>query len=709
MAQNAFGQLQQALFSASPQLTLAVASFNFDFTLHKNQAPPEYMGVGSALSKRRKRAAEDGREHIVARKLGALFHKFLPPTPTLIRAYGERASAIAASDIGYSKGSTADGVFADYVGADGTSIWAAATSSEEAISVHLLACMLARIWSAPEATAIWVEIVEDRQAELTMLTPDDPLHLSDLAAARLDLTRDDLANWDASARSWLSIADEVMKRKQTRLLLLVDKTKLPVDVTPGVYKSVTSAWRSSLTTINKILEGMSHDVHDGAVLLSLASWHLYPDMHVLVRGTTKDIEQRDPIIPQAGLLTFGIEGRSPDEDEGVRWSLPLARLRHYGDPVNSKKAMGTNSLRLTIAEFQLVVLGSIFAGWGKHGHNVCAAADLIRLMWEFLCSAARMNNEGWSAGADDGYFFRADHRVATFPTLDTWFRMLFRAADDLLSSDDIQRQAREKLVDRGCRRYENFLAPWASLPKPMFGLSEMKSLLAVLHEDGVIRVLRRAASKTGLAPEDLIIRYRRQRLASIADTKTSKESTANLKASDVFLGSAVTEEEDPTRSTLDSEIAQESLRHDRDLHDSILETTVTLADDTDSLSSSPSLEEFFNDDPEISSTMLLSSDSSFISPHKRIRLSESTKTNPRKKRKAGRSIEQLADRNDIKEDFEYASVSTSGAPQSGHVRWLDERDNYEVRERALSVIGEGCSIQISPWRSRYRRCLPESL
>jgi hypothetical protein len=35
-----------------------------------------------------------------------------------------------------------DGIFSDFTGADGTSIWAAATSGSGAISVHLLACML---------------------------------------------------------------------------------------------------------------------------------------------------------------------------------------------------------------------------------------------------------------------------------------------------------------------------------------------------------------------------------------------------------------------------------------------------------------------------------------------------------------------------------------------------------------------------------------
>lgn len=50
-------------------------------------------------------------------------------------------------------------MFADHVGADGTSLWAAATSGKSTITVHLLGCMIARIWKAAEAVSIWTELV----------------------------------------------------------------------------------------------------------------------------------------------------------------------------------------------------------------------------------------------------------------------------------------------------------------------------------------------------------------------------------------------------------------------------------------------------------------------------------------------------------------------------------------------------------------------
>jgi hypothetical protein len=63
------GRILPAIASAAPELTLALANINLDFTLYKAPAPPEFSGLGNALSKRRREAAEDGHEHIVARSL----------------------------------------------------------------------------------------------------------------------------------------------------------------------------------------------------------------------------------------------------------------------------------------------------------------------------------------------------------------------------------------------------------------------------------------------------------------------------------------------------------------------------------------------------------------------------------------------------------------------------------------------------------------
>ena len=87
----------------------------------------------------------------------------------------------------------------------------AATSGHEALVVQLLACMLARFWPAPEATAI----VEGRKKEL----------------AEQDGEYDfpELAERDASARAWLKTADTVKIKQQTQLRFIVDNISISVN------------------------------------------------------------------------------------------------------------------------------------------------------------------------------------------------------------------------------------------------------------------------------------------------------------------------------------------------------------------------------------------------------------------------------------------------------------------------------------------------
>ncbi|KAI8631558.1 hypothetical protein F5Y19DRAFT_473230 [Xylariaceae sp. FL1651] len=138
------GKVNSAFLSIPNELTVAAANFNLDFSLMKVEAPKEFHGVRDALSKSRRNNAEDGMAHITARKLGALFESIIPPVRCLIEVYGKRVSDISSAlGVDASK-RPVYGMFANQAGFDGTSIWAAATSGNGAIAVHLLACMLAR-------------------------------------------------------------------------------------------------------------------------------------------------------------------------------------------------------------------------------------------------------------------------------------------------------------------------------------------------------------------------------------------------------------------------------------------------------------------------------------------------------------------------------------------------------------------------------------
>lgn len=219
---------------------------------------------------------------MTARKLGALFKDILPPTPNLIRQYGTRASEIAGNRAVNPPASPADGIFADHVGIDGTSIWAAATSGEGAIPVHLLACMLARMFLAPEAISIWYELVENRKSEILACSENEPLHVTTLgAAAKVSLSRDQLAEWDMSARSWLRTADEAKRVQQKQLMLIARNINIPVHSgDKGTYESVIGAWKTALALMERLLHGEPQNVQGGDLLLGVVSWHIYPNLCV---------------------------------------------------------------------------------------------------------------------------------------------------------------------------------------------------------------------------------------------------------------------------------------------------------------------------------------------------------------------------------------------------------------------------------------------
>jgi hypothetical protein len=75
---------------------------------------------------------------VTARRLGALFKDIVPSVPLLIKSYGRRVSEISQVESANPQGSKKYGTFAEFIGADATIIWAAATSGNEAIAMHLL-------------------------------------------------------------------------------------------------------------------------------------------------------------------------------------------------------------------------------------------------------------------------------------------------------------------------------------------------------------------------------------------------------------------------------------------------------------------------------------------------------------------------------------------------------------------------------------------
>lgn len=327
----------------------------------KVEAPQEYQGLGSALSPSRREQAEDGLPHTTARKLGALFEHIIPETPRLYGAYGQRASDIAKSHATNAAVSQI-GPFSAHEGLDGTSLWAAATSGKHAIAIHLLGCMLSRIWKGPEAISVWVELVARRKSEiLADLDGGSMQTTASLMAARQEITRANLAAWDASTRAWLQTADEANRVRQTQLRLVLDNISMPVNNKADLYQSVLKAWTSALIMVESLVNGMPQSVLDGGVLLALSAWHLYPDMLAL-GSTTAHVEQKDALIAPGGILTIGLY-HTGDTRVGVFWSLPLAHMRYYGEAPVVSRSLATDSSRISFEQLYQVALGSLSAQW----------------------------------------------------------------------------------------------------------------------------------------------------------------------------------------------------------------------------------------------------------------------------------------------------------------------------------------------------------
>ena len=191
-------KISSSMLSTVSENTAALASMKFDFAVVKVEAPAEYSGLGEALSMRRRHEAEDEIHHKTARRLAALFEEQVPSTPKLITAYGLRSSEILKTPGINPKGSPKYGPFEAFVGADGTAMWAAATSGIPALGMYLLAALLARVWEAKEAIAIWVEIVDQRRKEIVDWSKTDHV-ISEASRLSInqEISRDDLARWDA--------------------------------------------------------------------------------------------------------------------------------------------------------------------------------------------------------------------------------------------------------------------------------------------------------------------------------------------------------------------------------------------------------------------------------------------------------------------------------------------------------------------------------
>ena len=497
-------KLTLAALNNTLELQPALANLNFDFSLWKVQAPKEFDGVGSALSYTRRDVAENGSPHATAQKLGALFEKLVPPAPNLLRAYGQRASEISQAVSLTPAARKSYGAFSGHAGSDATSIWAAATSGRPtAMAAHLLACFLARIWDGPQAVSIWVELVERRKEIIKAeFNRTSLIELSALEVARQEITRAQIGEWDASARAWMRTADTVKSRQHKQLKLIIDNLDTAVNQISDTYDSVITAWKNCLSQMEGLIEGIAQQAFHGDIMIAMSAWHLYPDMSLVV-PTAAHVFQSDPIFASGGVLTIGLETRD-SQHNGVSWSLPLACLRYYGEPVMASCSVNSNEgSRLTLEELLLSIVGCFLAGWEVAESDTSRALKWLAKLADILHEAVDSNS-------------REARALIGGVAASSWFSLLLSTAQKYQRSSDDERHASRRLVSLGRKHGKNFLG----LPKySLFGLTRRGQFVGIMkNEDERIQFLREVAQEiqtaAGLENHHLVIRYKHQCLHS---------------------------------------------------------------------------------------------------------------------------------------------------------------------------------------------------
>jgi hypothetical protein len=389
-----------------------------------------------------------------------------------------------------SQGTARFGPFESHAGFDGASLYAAATSGTSAVGLHLLACLLARAFSPSEATAIWVELVLERKRDIEVHSDDSQLQsLAARMACRQDISRDELAKWDASARAWLLSADEVKKFETAQFKLITKDFGMFASSVGGTYASIIDVWTTAMRSLQDLINGMPQSISKGALLLGISAWHIYPDLNVV--GPTVHVKFKDPLVNPGGTITLGLA--FSENDTGAKWSLSLSHLRYYGDPVKVSMSAETNISRITMGQLHLVALGSLIGTWETCVTSVENAARLFVALKDCLSSRYSL--------LDDFL----------------WLDLICTAATKFLQcSPGTQKDEALSLVAYGRRRGKKFLYEEVQARDSIFGLADPSKLMWTKYDpyedidaENFVEDVRHLASRYGLRHDQCFIRYRR--------------------------------------------------------------------------------------------------------------------------------------------------------------------------------------------------------
>jgi hypothetical protein len=213
---------------------------------------------------------------------------------------------------------------------------------------------------------------------------------------------------------------------------------------------------------------------------------------VVLGETTKEVRQKDGLFSRMAILTLGLEIiRSGGSERSVSWSLPLANLQYYGNPVRTSRSLGEDSNRVTMDDFAFVVLGCIFSRWKFFSRDIETGCRWLRYIADIVRSQIPHMFTG----------------TLYHPPSALWTNILLAAIDRLEDYDEVEKRLARQLIALSRRRpmfiYSNTDA------NPLFGLSRLSTLLPLMKSvNSRIQLLRNLAHQWCLSNEHYIIRYR---------------------------------------------------------------------------------------------------------------------------------------------------------------------------------------------------------
>ncbi|KAJ5720779.1 uncharacterized protein N7483_008713 [Penicillium malachiteum] len=341
--------------------------------------------------------------------------------------------------------------------------------------------MLARIWSPQEATAIWAELVSQRQKIIKKQAQSAELadnYLAQLAAAH-EIDRSSLASWDASARAWLQVADQARRKKQVQVQLIVNNLSVAVkshtESTDNSFISKTNPYDSvllnlsrALTTLDKLVKGEPQRITDGGVLLGLVSWHLYPDL-VILGSSTKEIHQQDALVKMGGVVTIS------------------KSAQFNGNTMRDS--------RISIAQLSALLLGASLCA----DETAFTAAAILQSLWKIysnlyqarMCQAAEKPFKLEMLG-ELSRFNVVDLLKDSQQSLRDLMKVLhlifpFKDGIDLLlSADENENKMARHLMRYGSNSGRSWIGNMGNSSSTLFGLSKLSSLLNMAKSPGAV-------------------------------------------------------------------------------------------------------------------------------------------------------------------------------------------------------------------------------